>query len=823
MSEDLPGKFYLGRELGPELEGEAPSADRPLLYDASDLTTHGLCVGMTGSGKTGLCLSLLEEAALDGIPALCIDPKGDLGNLLLTFPNLEASDFEPWVDAAEAEREGRTPAEHASQIAELWKNGLADWGQDGARIQRLRDRVDMSIYTPGSSAGLQLSVLQNLKAPSDGADDETTRERVLGLVSGLLALVGVEADPVQSQEHVFLSTVIHHAWEAGEDLAIGQFIGRLLDPPFAKIGVLDVESFFPEKARRSLAMKLNALIASPSFAGWLEGEPLDIQRLLYTDDGKPRITILSIAHLSDAERMFFVTLVLSELVAWMREQAGTTSLRALMYMDEVMGFLPPVAAPPSKKPLMTLLKQARAFGVGLLLATQNPVDVDYKALSNCGTWFLGRLQTERDVDRVMDGLKGAAQVAGGNFSAETVRATLAGLGSRTFLMNNVHDGAPKQFRTRWAMSYLRGPLTRQHIATLMDQKKAERAPDAAVGQTSIEALEDGAGADAADTLVDPVIPLGESASEPPAEQEPEAKSAPKPAVPDHLEEMFYAAPSDESTTWVPTLAAFTDLHYTRVHAGLDHWFHPIFVSTKLEASPGEFWGDAHKLTGLPEDKARPAGTFLELPASSLSKSRIRSIKSALKSRCYENEKIILGRADAYKLWSRVDEDRQEFEARVKEEAQKRAGEAEKKARATHDKKIEKIEVKLNRAKEKLAKERQQLAERKVDSNVSIGQSLLSAVFGRGTVAGHARRAGSAVKKRQRVAKEEADVARAEDAIEKLETELLEAQDAADDAALESRIDSLAEISEVEIRPKKTDIQITRLALLWVPESVLASA
>ncbi|MEM7605831.1 MAG: ATP-binding protein, partial [Myxococcota bacterium] len=528
MIEERRGEFYLGKRY----EGDAV-VDEPIRYDAKDLTTHGVCVGMTGSGKTGLCLSLLEEAAIDGVPAICIDPKGDLGNLLLTFPSLEANAFEPWIDPADAERKGQTVEERAESVANLWKNGLQKWGQDGARIARFREAVDLSIYTPGSSAGLPLSVLKGLTAPQGELSDEALRERVLATVSGILALVGVDADPVQSREHVFLSTIVYRAWSAGQDLAIGELIRAILEPPFGQIGVLDVESFYPSKDRQGLAMKLNGLLASPSFAGWLEGEPLDIQRLLYTPDGKPRVSILSIAHLQDAERMFFVTLLLGELVAWMRTQAGTSGLRALLYMDEVMGFLPPVAEPPSKKPLLTLLKQARAFGVGCLLATQNPVDVDYKALSNCGTWFLGRLQTERDVDRVIDGLKGAAQVAGSNLDPKATRATLAGLKSRVFLMNNVHEGAPKLFHTRWALSYLRGPLTRQQIGVLMAEKRAALEAEAASAFNAAATAESedgnarlnaGAGADAA---------AGSHAA--PSDDTAQSAASMAPIAPEHIE------------------------------------------------------------------------------------------------------------------------------------------------------------------------------------------------------------------------------------------------------------------------------------------------
>jgi len=420
------GVFYLGRQVA----GHAGAADGELLlYDAKDLTTHAVCVGMTGSGKTGLCVSLLEEAAIDGVPSLVIDPKGDLGNLMLTFPRLAASDFEPWIDAGEAARKGSTPAEHAARTAELWQKGLAEWGQDGARIERLRSACDVAIYTPGSDAGLPLRVLGSFAAPPPAIvqDADAFRERVAASVSGLLALMGIGGDPVRSREHILLSNLLDRAWREGRDLDIPTLIREVQAPPFETVGVMSVDAIFPPADRLSLSMQLNNLLASPSFAAWMYGEPLDVQRLLYGPDGRPRLSILSIAHLSDAERMFFVTLLLGEVVAWMRRQSGTPSLRALLYMDEVFGYLPPTANPPSKAPMLTLLKQARAFGLGVVLATQNPVDLDYKALSNAGTWFLGRLQTERDKARVLDGLEGAAATSGAAFDRSAMETMLSGL------------------------------------------------------------------------------------------------------------------------------------------------------------------------------------------------------------------------------------------------------------------------------------------------------------------------------------------------------------------------------------------------------------
>ena len=461
------GKFYLGR--GYDLKaGELE--DELVLYDSKDLVTHGVVLGMTGSGKTGLCLALLEEAAMDGVPAIIIDPKGDIPNLLLTFPEFRGEDFRPWINEDDARKKGVTPDEFSDKTAGMWKDGIASWGQSPERVKQLREKVDITVFTPGSKAGIPVSILSSLEVPPFEVmdDGELLGERIESTVSSLLSLVGVDADPIQSPEAALLGAVFNHCWAAEQSLTLESLIRNIQKPAFGKIGVIDVDSFMSEKERQKLALKFNNLLASPGFSTWLEGPPLDVKRMLYGEDGKPQVSIFSIAHLSDAERMFFVSLLLNQMLAWMRTQKGTTSLRALLYMDEIYGYLPSSAYPPSKKPLLTMLKQARAFGLGVLAATQNPVDLDYKALSNMGTWWLGRLQTERDKARVLDGLEGAAADGGGSFNRKEMEELLAGLDSRVFLMNNVHDDAPTVMHVRWVMSYLCGPMTRGQIKGLMD-------------------------------------------------------------------------------------------------------------------------------------------------------------------------------------------------------------------------------------------------------------------------------------------------------------------------------------------------------------------
>jgi hypothetical protein len=469
------GQFYLGREY--DLEKKTSTGKNLVLYDSKDLVTHAIVVGMTGSGKTGLCIDLIEEAAIDGVPAIAIDPKGDLTNLLLTFPDLRPEDFRPWINEDDAARKGLAPDDYAKQQADLWRTGLESWGEDGERIRRLKAAADFAIYTPGSTAGIPVSIVRSFAAPHPALRDdaELFRERVATTATSLLALIGIAADPVKSREHILLSTLFTAAWTAGQDLDLEKLVEQVQKPPMGRIGALDLEKFYSAKDREDLALRINGLIAAPGFAGWLQGEPLDVGAFYRTPAGKPRVSIFSIAHLSDGERMFFVALLLNEIYGWVRTQSGTTSLRAVLYMDEIFGFFPPVAEPPSKRPMLNLLKQARAFGLGVVLATQNPVDLDYKGLANTGTWFLGRLQTDRDKQRVLEGLEGAAAAQSASFDRKSMGELLAGLTNRVFLMNNVHEDAPVVLESRWAMSYLRGPLTREQIKVLMKDRRPETA------------------------------------------------------------------------------------------------------------------------------------------------------------------------------------------------------------------------------------------------------------------------------------------------------------------------------------------------------------
>jgi hypothetical protein len=788
------GSFYLGRLL----RDDGSVGPEPLLYDARDLTTHAVCLGMTGSGKTGLCVSLLEEAALDGIPSIAIDPKGDLGNLLLTFPSLTAEEFRPWIDVTEAERAGRTPEEHAAATAKLWKQGLAEWGQDGDRIRRLRESADLALYTPGSRVGRPLSVLRSLAAPpaaeraSSGelgervAPADALADRVGSAAAGILALVGVETDPLQSREHILLVKLIESAWSAGQDLDLAELIRRVQAPPFERVGVFDLESFYPARDRLDLAMRLNHLLASPGFAAWTEGEPLEVARLLHTPAGRPRVSILSIAHLGDRERMFFVTWLLGEVVSWMRAQPGTQSLRALLYMDEVMGFLPPTAAPPSKAPLLTLLKQARAFGLGVVLATQNPVDLDYKALSNAGTWLLGRLQTERDQARVLDGLEGSAAARGGGFERGALERQLAGLGKRVFLLHSVHEDRPVLFQTRWAMSYLRGPLTLEEVARLQ--------PPA-----------DSAGAAPASRA-----PLAEAAG----------SAGPRPALPAGLEERFVAlageAPTGARLLYRPALLGVAALRYADAKAGVDH-FERVALLRELDLAAS--WEGAVEIDAghlaLGAEPAAGAG-FAALPPG-LGKGSGERLAKALATHLAQARPLVLHRSLVTGLVSRPGEAEGAFRVRVREALHERRDAALEKLRARWAPKLARAEQRVRSRGEEVERQRSQRTHEVVGTAISVGATVLGALFGRKLGSGTVGRATSAARSATRSAREHGDVARASEALAAAEAELraLDAEFQAETAALREASGE-GELAELALRPKKTDTQVERVALLWRP-------
>ncbi len=797
---DKLGVFYLGREL--DAAGR-PADGQPVLYDARDLTTHGVIVGMTGSGKTGLAMALVEEAALDGIPSILIDPKGDLGNLLLAFPDLQPSDFRPWMDEAQAAREGVTPDALAARTAETWRRGLADWGQDGARVRRFCEAAERAIYTPGSAAGRPLCVLRSLTAPRDAVadgDDSALRDRILSTVSGLLGLLGIAADPIRSRDHILLSSLLERAWREGRDLDLETLIAAIQKPPFEKVGVFDLESFYPAKDRFGLAMALNNLVASPGFAAWRAGEPLDVQRLLFTADGRPRLSVISIAHLSDPERMFFVTLLLGEVLAWARRQPGTGSLRALLYMDEIFGYFPPTANPPSKVPMLTLLKQARAFGLGVVLSTQNPVDLDYKGLANAGTWWIGRLLTDRDRLRVLDGLEGAQQASGAAFDRASIEPLLAGLGNRVFLMRNVNDDRPTVFQSRWALTYLRGPMTLAQI-----RQAAGNAPAAPA-------------ASPAPSFAPAVAPAPAPAA--PAATPPPAGGA-RPAVPPDVPE-YFLRPRDPAAPGVyrASVVGVAQLHFVDAKAGVDQWeTYGLLAPLGEDGFPA--WDRAERLADpKTELGAQPApGIAFAPPLASIRARNADGWKKTFAAHLYQNVVLEGLRCPALKLAARPGEREGDFRARVAL-AGREARDAEvARLRANYAPKLQTLTDQLRRAREREEREKSQASQQKLHAALGVGATLLGALLGRRAASvGTITRATTTLRSASRIAKESRDAAAAGQTVAVLEERLhgLEQQFEQDAAALQQRADPASAIDKMPLRPRKSDITIGAVGLCWAP-------
>ncbi len=796
------GSFYLGRyhDLATgETSGE------PLLYRSKDLTTHAVCVGMTGSGKTGLCISLLEEAALDGIPAIIIDPKGDLGNLLLAFPKLEPADFQPWIDISEAARRQMSPDEFAASQAETWRKGLAKWDEGPERIQQYCDTVERVIYTPGSSAGIPVAVLKSFDAPPADlvADAEAFGERVASATSGLLALMGIDAEPVRSREHILLSHLLDAAWRAGNDLDLRLLIQQIQRPPFDHIGVIDLETFYPASERYKLAMSLNNLLASPSFANWLEGEPLEIERILYTPSKKPRLAIFSIAHLDDAQRMFFVTLLLNEVLAWIRTQPGTSSLRALLYMDEVFGYFPPIGNPPAKRPMLTLLKQARAYGLGCVLATQNPVDLDYKGLSNAGTWLLGRLQTERDKARVIEGLEGASAQAGAKFDRKKLEATLAGLGKRVFLMNNVHDDAPTLFESRWAMSYLCGPLTRGQIKTLMDPVRSQFAGAKNAGDAGSQVESDHATDSTVPTIITANLFFGQ-----------------KPILPAGIREEFAAivdrVPDGYRLEYHPALAGHGKVHFVRRSDNIDVWRECFLLQQSPDPPVEDAWKDAVRRTTvlpldpMPDELGRFAPIYGELTREKSYSVFARHLREHL----YREETLSVLRCPLINETAKPEETAEAFRVRIGPQVvAKRLSEVDK-LKKSYEKKLADADERLRKAQARLSAKRWQFFA-KIGTMLWVIVDTVMAAMGK-NMPGRRRSLDptfrSVATERGHQSNAQISVESATQEIERLKEEIQEAQ-----RVIDSKYDpETVAFETLELKPQKSDIEVDKVSLVWLP-------
>ncbi len=795
------GAFFLGTTVVP------PNAKAPgerLTLDPSDLTTHGVIVGMTGSGKTGLAVVMLEEALLAGIPVLVLDPKGDMGNLALSFPSLAAADFEPWVNESDATAAGMSLDVYAQLTAESWKQGLESNGIGPERIEQFH-AVDLTIYTPGSTSGVPLNVVGSLRAPplSWDSEAETLRDEIEGVVTSLLTLIGVDAAPLSSREHVLLSNLIENAWRSGRDLDLASLIGEIQSPPLRKLGVFEVDAFFPPKERTELALRLNSLVAAPSFAAWGEGPPIDMQSILFTADGKPRAAIVYLAHLSEEERQFVVTLVLSKLVTWMRGQSGTSDLRMLTYMDEVFGYVPPTAAPPAKKPILTILKQGRAFGVGIVLSTQNPVDLDYKAMANAGTWMVGRLQTANDKARVLEALKSAA----GGTDVAALDAAIGALDKRQFLLVSAKTSTPRLFATRWAMSYLRGPLTKDQVALLMKDTAQKAAPQ---------------------TL--PPAPAEAAASAPPAPPLAEDETRVAPAAADGVPVKYL----DPAVPWATAVGAAPDgkrmrafvaarvsLRYDDTAAGIDEaeefeaLYGPLEDGLDLENETVVDYDD-RDLSG----SAPPDATYV-MPTTPIGKtSFFKDAEKQIRSRIVDKRPLEIFRNRTLKLTSRPGETEEDFRERCDKAAQAKADEETAKITARLKAKQDRLQSALELAQRRVEELDAETKSRAETELVAGAGAVLGALFGGrrsarsiGTaISGASSRRGVSARAEGRYRTAQQRAAQKSDELAQLEQELLDEVERID-ASWREKAEA---VETASIRLEATDVRIAQLSLVWVP-------
>jgi hypothetical protein len=822
MMIETNGKFYLGRIFDPQ---QGKSTDQPVLYEPADLTTHAVVVGMTGSGKTGLCIDLLEEAALNNIPALMIDPKGDITNTLLHFPDLLPQDFQPWINPDQARRAGKTLEQAAADAAQLWKQGLIDWGIDPERILKLKNSAQFTIYTPGSDTGIPINILASLKAPSIPWESyrETLREKISGTVTALLGLVGLQdIDPVRSREHILLSNIFENAWSQGKDLDLGELILQTQSPPFPKLGVFDVNTFFPEKDRFSLAMLLNNILAAPAFQVWIEGQPLDIQSLLYTTEGKIRHSVFFIAHLSDAERMFFITLLYSAVETWMRSQTGTTTLRALVYFDEIFGYLPPVANPPSKQPMLRMLKQARAFGVGQVLVTQNPVDVDYKALSNAGTWMIGKLQTDQDKQRLLDGLDSAMS---GSLNRGEYDRLISTLGKRVFLLHNVNAKGPVLFQTRWAMNYLTGPLTRAQIPELNKLAGAtllEQIPGATISPPAGTAGQ----VETPQALKPALTPFGKTGME---------FSSTRPTIPGGIDEYFLpnnltftqafkAAGREFSTDAINQGLIYRPIILSQVSARLVNLKYKLDIDvykTTLVENPDRRgiirWDnyptdriDPSKLDQATDPQARFAPP--EAPLNNVK--LMNSLQKDFLDWAYRTSEVMIRGNEALKLYADPEISEDEFRTQCANAA-RQACEAEiKKASATYDTKLHTLKEKLDREQRELDQDKAELSSRKLEEAGNVAETV-AGLLG----LGRKHSISSSLTKRRMTSQAKSDVEESVDTIKDIQEQIsgIETEKAAALQAVNDKWGEVADqITEIPISAQKNDILLDFFGVAWMP-------
>lgn len=793
------GSFYLGAEY--DLESGQLGA-QAVNYDSRDLTTHAVCVGMTGSGKTGLCIGLLEEAAIDQVPAIIIDPKGDMTNLLLQFDGLDPEDFKQWVNADDARRKGLSLDEYATKMATTWKEGLQTWGQGTDRISKLKQSVDYTIFTPGSNAGVPINILGSFSAPKQDfdSDPEMMYEKIQGICSALLGMIGSKEDPVKSREGILLANIFEQAWRKGEDLDIAKVIMAIQKPPVTKLGVFDLETFYPAKDRFQLAMEFNTLVASPQFRYWLEGEPLDIQTLYFTPDGKPRHSIIYIAHLSESERMFFVTLLLNSVVTWMRGQSGTSSLRSLLYFDEIFGYFPPTSNPPSKKPLLTILKQARAYGVGAVLVTQNPVDIDYKGLSNAGTWFIGKLQTERDKQRVKDGLEGAIAEAGGQAPIDFDKA-ISQLSSRVFLLHNVHAGDPVIFNTRWVMSYLRGPLTRPQVKELMSSKKAH------VDRSQSIPLE----------ITNTTSPESVSSDNTSSIAE---QSSPPSLDPSIIQRFMIPKEGSGKLIYRPALLAIGKVRFNDTKRGID-----IIKQYDMLCPPPDEFGrvEWEKAKSIPNWETRLRSeivevqadniTFVDVPVTMNTVKLLKQVEDEYEDYLYAQKRHSVLHHAKLKMTQETGQDESAFIAEVNHKIKEIRDEKIDDLKDKYEDKLDRIVEKIRKEEHDLDQAKAELRGRRTDELINAAGTIFS-VFG-----GRSRSLSTVATKRRMARKASAKLDETKEDIEVLEMQYQEIESELNEKIANMKADFGAIANAIEeklIKPTKTNIKVDDVLIVWIP-------
>ena len=772
--------FYIGKE---KIDGQIT----PLVYQNKDLLTHAAIIGMTGSGKTGLGVTLLEEAAIDAIPSIIIDPKGDMTNLLLNFPELNPSDFEPWLDDSEVSNSGGTKEELAIKVSNSYKEGIQRDFQDLSRVKKLKDSADFTIYTPGSSAGVQVSILSSFKAPTIEIleDMELFSNIINSTVHSILSLIDNKSDET-SKESILLASIFTNYFKEQKDLTLEELITLIVTPPFSKIGVFDLETFFPQSDRLKFALKINTIIASPSFSSWLEGESLDISKMLYSQSGKAKVNIFSIAHLNDSQRMFFVTILLNQILAWMRRQEGTTSLKALLYMDEIFGYFPPQANPPSKQPMLTLLKQARSFGIGVILSTQNPVDIDYKGLSNIGTWFIGRLQTKQDIEKVIDGLSSASEKG---LNKQELSLALGTLAKRNFIMKNINEESIKTFETRWALSYLKGPLSKDAIKKLMENKKNNSPKNLEEKKSEVN---------------EPFIDVSKGKS--------------KPVIVSSIKEKYSYSSQNNAYYMQGYLLFSCSVHYLYTLKNVDlkeNINFKIYLDEK--ASQINFDEREDVLTDTFDEKEKPNSFYYELPSFIQNEKELKLLERDFADYVYRNFKLTLYKNDTLKISSKQYESLDDFKIRIQDRLNEQIDEKIENLKQKFEKENTLLEQKISKLFEKLKKEEQDSISATTNSIISIGTSILGAFFGKSSKTAIVSKVATSSRGVSKALKERSDIKTVQGEIDALQS----LQDGLEEK-LKIEIEKINDefniskytIDEFFIKPKRTDIYDIKIELLW---------